>query len=847
MAIDPICGMTVDPATAAGSHDHRGQRYYFCGLSCLERFKADPERALQAQLESSAKPTTRRPLPMMQQTPAVTGAAAAIDPVCGMTVQPATAAGSYEYQGKTYYFCATSCLAKFRAEPIHYLTPPEQHIPRVMPVPSSGVVEYICPMDPEVLETQPGACRICGMALEPKVVSLEDERNPELEDMTRRFWICLAPSLLVMLLAMADMIPGLSLPQALTGSTRNWVQWLLATPVVLWGGWPFFQRGWTSVVNRAPNMFTLIAMGTGAAYGYSTVATVAPALLPSSFRLHDGSIAVYFEAAAIITVLVLLGQVLELKARSQTSSAIRALLRLAPKTARLIKPDGQEEDVPLEHIQVGHRLRVRPGERVPVDGMVKEGATAVDESMITGESIPVEKTVGVRVTGGTINGTGGIVMVAERVGRDTMLARIVQMVGEAQRSRAPIQRLADVTAAYFVPLVVAAALITAVAWAIWGPEPKLAYALVNAVAVLIIACPCALGLATPMSIMVGTGRGATVGVLVKKAEALEVFGKVNTLVIDKTGTLTEGKPKLLSVHVVPPWSDVDLLRFAASLERSSEHPLAAAVVAGAEGRGIACAPVEQFRSVTGKGVAGTVTSRRVAIGAVAFLRNDVGVSGQSLTQLDEEAASLRREGQTILFVAIDEQAAGILGVADPIKASTRDAVQELKAEGIRVVMVTGDHRDTAESVARQLGIEEVMAEVLPDQKGQIIARLKSQGRVVAMAGDGINDAPALALADVGIAMGTGTDTAIESAGMTLVKGDLRGLLRARRLSQATMRNIRQNLLFAFLYNVIGVPIAAGALYPVWGILLSPMIASAAMTFSSVSVISNALRLRHVEL
>ena len=716
-----------------------------------------------------------------------------------------------------------------------------------MPAPSGGVVEYICPMDPEVIETQPGACRICGMALEPKVVSLEDERNPELEDMTRRFWICLGPSLLVMFLAMADMIPGLSLPQAFTGSTRNWVQWLLATPVVLWGGWPFFQRGWTSVVNRAPNMFTLIAMGTGAAYGYSTVATVAPTLLPSSFRLHDGSIAVYFEAAAIITVLVLLGQVLELKARSQTSSAIRSLLRLAPKTARLIKPDGQEEDVPLEHIQVGHRLRVRPGERVPVDGMVQEGTTSVDESMITGESIPVEKTVGARVTGGTINGTGGIVMVAERVGRDTMLARIVQMVSEAQRSRAPIQRLADVTAAYFVPLVVAAALITAAAWAIWGPEPKLAYALVNAVAVLIIACPCALGLATPMSIMVGTGRGATAGVLVKKAEALEVFGKVNTLVIDKTGTLTEGKPKLLSVLVVPPWSDVDLLRFAASLERSSEHPLAAAVVAGAEGRGIACAPIEQFRSVTGKGVTGTVAGRRVAIGTAAFLRNDVGVSGQSLTQLDEEAASLRREGQTILFVAIDEQAAGILGVADPIKASTRDAVQELKAEGIRIVMVTGDHRDTAEAVARQLGIEEVMAEVLPDQKGQIIARLKSQGRVVAMAGDGINDAPALALADVGIAMGTGADTAIESAGITLVKGDLRGLLRARRLSQATMRNIRQNLLFAFLYNVIGVPIAAGVLYPVWGILLSPMIASAAMTFSSVSVISNALRLRHVEL
>ena len=846
MAIDPICGMTVDPATAAGSHDHRGLSYYFCGLSCLERFKVDPERALQPQLVSPAKPTTRKPLPMMQPAPVATDAAA-IDPVCGMTVQPATAAGSYEYQGKTYHFCATSCLTKFRIDPIHYLTPPEQRAPRVMPVPSGGVVEYICPMDPEVLETQPGACRICGMALEPKVVSLEDERNPELEDMSRRFWICLGPSLLVMFLAMVDMIPGLSLPDVLTGSARNWAQWLLATPVVLWGGWPFFQRGWASVVNRAPNMFTLIAMGTGAAYGYSTVATVVPTLLPGSFRMHDGSVAVYFEAAAMITVLVLLGQVLELKARSQTSSAIRSLLRLAPKTARLITRDGREEDVPLEQVQVGHRLRVRPGERVPVDGTVQEGTTSVDESMITGESIPVEKTVGVRVTGGTINGTGGIVMVAERVGRDTMLARIVQMVSEAQRSRAPIQRLADVTAAYFVPLVVAAALMTAAAWVLWGPEPKLAYALVNAVAVLIIACPCALGLATPMSIMVGTGRGATAGVLVKKAEALEVFGKVNTLVLDKTGTLTEGKPKLLSIRFVPPWSDVELLRLAASVERSSEHPLAAAVVAGAEGRGVVCAPVEQFRSVTGKGVTGTVTGHRVAIGTVAFLQHDVGVSGQSLKPLDDDAASLRREGQTILFVAIDEQAAGILGVADPIKASTYDAVQELKAEGIRIVMVTGDHRDTAEVVARQLGIEEVMAEVLPDKKGQIIAQLKSQGRVVAMAGDGVNDAPALASADVGIAMGTGADTAIESAGMTLLKGDLRGLLRARRLSLATMRNIRQNLLFAFLYNVIGVPIAAGALYPFWGILLSPMIASAAMTFSSVSVISNALRLRHVKL
>ncbi|MDP2384023.1 MAG: heavy metal translocating P-type ATPase [Nitrospirota bacterium] len=845
MAIDPICGMTVDPATAAGSHEHRGERYYFCGLSCLERFKADPERALQPRPASPAKPTTtRRPLPMLQPASVVAGA---IDPVCGMTVQPATAAGSYEYQGKTYYFCAASCLTKFRADPIYYLTPVEQRLPRVAVAPSGGLVEYICPMDPEVLETQPGACRICGMALEPKMVSLEDEQNPELEDMSRRFWICLGPSLLVMLLAMAEMIPGLSLPQIFTGSVRNWVQWLLATPVVLWGGWPFFQRGWISVVNRTPNMFTLIAIGTGAAYGYSTVATVAPTLLPGSFRLHDGSIAVYFEAAAMITVLVLLGQVLELKARSQTSSAIRSLLRLAPKTARLIKSDGQEEDVLLEQIQVGQRLRVRPGERVPVDGMVQEGATSVDESMITGESIPVEKIIGTRVTGGTINGTGGIVMVAERVGRDTMLARIVQMVSEAQRSRAPIQRLADVAAAYFVPLVVAASLLTAVAWAIWGPDPKLAHALVNAVAVLIIACPCALGLATPMSIMVGTGRGAMAGVLVKKAEALEILGKVDTLVIDKTGTLTEGKPTLLSIQPVPPWTDVDLLRFAASLERSSEHPLAAAVVAGAEARGLSCVPVEQFHSVTGKGVTGTVAGRRIAIGTATFLRLEIGVSNQSLTTLDDNAASLRREGQTILFVAIDGQAAGILGVADPIKASTHEAVQELKADGLRVVMVTGDHRDTAEAVARQLGIEEVLAGVLPEHKGQIVARLKSQGCVVAMAGDGINDAPALALADVGIAMGTGADTAIESAGITLVKGDLRGLLRARRLSQATMRNIRQNLLFAFLYNVIGVPIAAGVLYPVWGILLSPMIASAAMTFSSVSVISNALRLRHVEL
>src|SRR5438034_5542143 len=698
-------------------------------------------------------------------------------------------------------------------------------------------------MHPEVVRSEPGTCPLCGMALE----RAEEEASPELADMSRRFWLSLILTLPLFLAAMADMLPGEPLRHAFAGGALAWIELALATPVVLWGGWPLLQRGAAGVAAARPNMFTLIAIGIGAAYGYSLVAALAPEAFPASLRGHGGEVPLYFEAAAVITSLVLLGQVLEFRARRRTGGAIRALLGLAPKTARRLGPDGREEDVPLADVHVGDRLRVRPGEKVPVDGVVVEGRSAVDESMLTGEPMAVDKTAGARVTGGTLNTTGSFVMRAERVGSETLLAQIVRMVGEAQRSRAPIQRLADVVSAYFVPAVLVVAAVTFVVWLGFGPPPRVAYALVNAVAVLIIACPCALGLATPMSIMIGTGRGATAGVLVKKAEALEVFGKVNTLVVDKTGTLTEGKPKLLSVHFVPPWSDVDLLRLAGSLERSSEHPLAAAVVAGAEGRGIACAPVEQFRSVTGKGVTGTVTGRRVAIGTAAFLRNDVGVSGQSLTQLDDKAASLRREGQTILFVAIDEQTAGVLGVADPIKASTRGAVQELKAEGIRLVMVTGDHRDTAEAVARQLGIEEVMADVLPDQKGQIIARLKSQGRVVAMAGDGVNDAPALALADVGIAMGTGADTAIESAGITLVKGDLRGLLRARRLSQATMRNIRQNLFFAFLYNVIGVPIAAGVLYPVWGVLLSPMIASAAMTFSSVSVISNALRLRHMEL
>jgi Cu+-exporting ATPase len=846
MAVDPICGMTVSPDRAAGRYDYNGETYYFCALSCLERFRADPERVLSKKpLNLVTMPpaaSTRKPLPMMK--PRLQGE---IDPVCGMTVQPGSAAGSHEFQGKTYYFCATSCLTKFRKDPAYHLTPPDQRVPLHASVPTGGTIEYVCPMDPEVLETKPGACRICGMALEPKEVSAEDAGNPELDDMSRRFWICLGPGALVMLIAMSDMIPGMPLHHQFGGAALNWVQLLLAMPVVLWGGAPFFQRGWASIVNRAANMFTLIAIGTGAAYGYSVAATMAPALLPASFHRPDGTVAVYFEAAAVITVLVLLGQVLELRARSQTSSAIRGLLRLAPVSARRVGHDGKEENVPLDRVHVGDRLRVRPGERVPVDGVVVEGSTSVDESMITGESIPVAKEAGMPVTGGTMNGTGSILMNAQRVGRDTLLARIVQMVSEAQRSRAPIQRVADTAAGYFVPLVVAAAVLTALVWALWGPEPKLAYALVNAVAVLIIACPCALGLATPMSIMVGTGRGAIAGVLVKKAEALEVLGKVDTIVFDKTGTLTEGKPILVTVRCAAPWSEQELLHAAASLEQGSEHPLAEAIMAGARNRGAVLTAATQFQSATGKGISGLVGGKSVAVGTLPFLRDVIGVAVDALIALDQEAEQLRQEGQTVVFVAIDGKAGGFLGVADPIKPSTAEAVRLLKDEGLRLVMLTGDHQQTAAAVGRQLGLDEVLAGVLPNQKGAAVARLKQEGCVVAMAGDGVNDAPALALADVGIAMGTGADIAIESAGMTLVKGDLRALVRARRLSTATMRNIRQNLFFAFAYNMVGVPVAGGVLYPFFGLLLSPMIASAAMTFSSVSVISNALRLRRTVL
>ena len=837
--VDPVCGMTVDPATAAGRYDYNGTTYYFCAVSCLERFRANPEAVLNSDRSNLiSMASSSKPLPMMQ--PVQQGE---IDPVCGMTVQPATAAGSYEYRGKTYHFCATRCLEKFRAEPEYYLIPPAQRSSRVVPVPAGGAVEYICPMDPEVLETKPGACRICGMALEPKVVSIEETGNPELDDMSRRFWVGLGPAAMVMLIAMSDMIPGMPLHHQFGGTVLNWVQLLLATPVVLWGGAPFFQRGWASIINHAPNMFTLIAIGTGAAFGYSVMATVVPSLLPPSFHRPDGTVAVYFEAAAVITVLVLLGQVLELRARSRTSSAIKSLLRLAPTTARAVGVDGQEKDIPLEQVHVGDRLRVRPGERVPVDGVVVEGTTSVDESMITGESIPVAKAAGATVTGGTMNGTGSILMQAQRVGRDTLLARIVQMVSEAQRSRAPIQRVADVAAGYFVPLVVAAAVLTAIVWALWGPEPKLAYALVNAVAVLIIACPCALGLATPMSIMVGTGRGATAGVLVKKAEVLEVLGKVDTIVFDKTGTLTEGKPVVATIHAVAPWTEPSLLQLTASLEQGSEHPLAGAIVSGAQSRGLALTRSATFQSVTGKGVSGSIDGRSVAVGTLMFLRETIGVAEGALALLEQEGEQLRQQGQTVVFVAIDGKPGGLFGVADPIKASTREAVRQLKQEGLRLVMLTGDHRQTAEAVGRQLGLDEVIAGVLPNQKGDVVARLKSEGHVVAMAGDGVNDAPALALADVGIAMATGADIAMESAGITLIRGDLRALVKARRLSKATMRNIRQNLFFAFAYNVVGVPVAAGILYPFFGLLLSPMLASAAMTFSSVSVISNALRLR----
>jgi len=803
---------------------------------------------------------------------------AEVDPVCGMKVQPQEATASVEHAGRTWYFCCAGCRTKFEAAPARYdgsqpaglvslgpsnkASAPGQYTCPMHPEVLSGKpgacpkcgmaleatepstpaerTEYTCPMHPQIVRDGPGACPICGMALEPRTVTV-NAANPELVSMARRLWVGAVLTLPLLAIMVSDLLPGRPLQQLL-GEALGWVEFALATPVVLWGGWPFFERGWASIVHRSLNMFTLIAMGSGAAYLYSVAAVAAPSLFPATFRDASGHIGLYFEAAAVITVLVLLGQVLELRARSRTSGAIQALLGLAPKTARRISPDGSEADVALSEVAIGDLLRVRPGEKVPVDGSLVEGHSSVDESMVTGEPIPVEKAPGAKVVGGTMNGTGSFVVRAERVGAATLLAQIVKMVSEAQRTRAPIQRLADRVASYFVPAVLAAAFITFVCWAVFGPQPRYAHALVNAVAVLIIACPCALGLATPMSIMVGTGRGAGEGILVRNAEALETLEKVNTLVVDKTGTLTEGKPRLSTVIAAGGTDETQLLQMMASLEKASEHPLAAAILAAAQEKKIELLPVANFASLTGKGVSGTVHGAQVAAGNAALM-HDLGASSQAMEQ---QAEGLRQAGQTVMFLASNGRLAGLVAVSDPIRESALVAIQELKREGIKVVMVTGDNRTTAAALARKLGID-FEAEVLPAQKAEAVKRLQSQGAIVAMAGDGVNDAPALAQAQVGIAMGTGTDVAMESGGIILVKGDLRGILKARRLSQRTMGNIRQNLFFAFIYNALGVPLAAGVLYPVFGLLLNPMIAAAAMSFSSVSVIANALRLRKASL
>lgn len=804
--VDPVCGMTVKPKSAAGPYEYKDQTYFFCGSHCLKRFQKDPERFLK---ESTSTPASH-PVEIQPQKPSQAGYTCPMHPEvkqegpgscpkCGMALEPVT------------------------------VTAPKEKI------------EYTCPMHPQIVRDAPGFCPICGMGLEPRTVVAEEE-NAELSDMRRRFWVSAALSLPLIVLAMSEFIPGDPARTFIGARSITWISLALASPVVLWGGWLFFVRFWYSLVNRSLNMFTLIGLGVGVAYIYSVVATLFPQIFPHSFRDHMGNVPVYYEAAAVITTLVLLGQVLELKARSSTSAAIRSLLGLAPKTARRIGQDGSEVDVPLDQVMKGDHLRVRPGEKIPVDGMVVEGTSSVDEAMVTGEPIPVEKKKGDRVIGATVNGTGSLVMQAERVGAETLLSQIVQMVAEAQRSRAPIQKLADVVSSYFVPAVILIAIITFVVWATVGPEPRMAYAIINAVAVLIIACPCALGLATPMSIMVATGKGAQAGVLFKNAEAIEVLREIDTLVVDKTGTLTEGKPKL--VTVVPlQGSEKQLLRLAASLERGSEHPLAAAIVSGAEDRDVDLLKAEAFESITGKGVKGSVDGHSVALGNRALLEE----AGIDPGELATRAETHRAEGQTVMFVLVDGRPAGLLGVADPIKESTPEAISKLHQQGIKIVMLTGDSRTTAEAVARKLNIDEVVAEVLPNQKAEIVKRYQAEGRKVAMAGDGINDAPALAQANVGIAMGTGTDVAMQSAGVTLVKGDLRGMVRAIRLSRATMKNIKENLFFAFVYNAAGVPIAAGVLYPFFALLLNPMMAAAAMSVSSVSVIANALRLRRVSL
>ncbi len=754
----------------------------------------------------------------------------AIDPVCGMTVDPATAKHKAAHKGHDYYFCSAGCKTKFAATPGKYLDKVAESV-------VAGAI-YTCPMHPEIRQEGPGSCPICGMALEPLMVTAESGPNHELADMTWRFWIGLALTIPVFVLEMGGHLTGLTM--LLGQQLSNWLQFLFATPVVVWAGWPFFVRGIQSLLTRNLNMFTLIALGTGVAWSFSVIATFFPQIFPTAFHQMDGAVSVYFEAAAVITVLVLLGQVLELGARDRTSGAIKALLGLAPKSARRVRADGEDEDVALEHIAVGDLLRVRPGEKVPVDGEITEGRSSLDESMVTGESMPVSKEAGAKVIGGTLNASGGFVMRAEKIGSETMLARIVQMVAEAQRSRAPIQRLADQVSGWFVPAVIGIAVLAFAAWSMWGPEPRFAYGLVAAVAVLIIACPCALGLATPMSIMVGVGRGAQAGVLIRDAEALERMEKIDTLVVDKTGTLTEGKPSVTAITTVKGGDENELLALAASVEKASEHPLADAIVAAAEKRGLALAKVMGFDSPSGKGVIGMVDRKRIVIGNAKFL-DELKIATDVLA---DKADAMRRDGATAVFVAVNGRVAGVIGIADAVKASTPQALAALREAGLRIVMLTGDNKTTAEAVAKRLGIAEVEADVLPDKKADVVARLKAEGRVVAMAGDGVNDAPALAAADVGIAMGTGTDVAMESAGVTLLKGDLMGIVRARLLSKAVMNNIRQNLFFAFIYNAAGVPIAVGVLYPTFGILLSPMIAAAAMALSSVSVIGNALRLRH---
>ncbi|HXN18771.1 MAG TPA: heavy metal translocating P-type ATPase [Candidatus Binatus sp.] len=823
---DPVCGMTVDPERAAAQTLHDGRTFYFCCQSCATKFAASPEKYLSA---ASSTPTNSAPVRLMEIKSA----------------QPIPVSAAQRDPTK-------------RGAAAHYLCPmdPEVHQGHPGACPKCGMalepaiptqpvtrIEYTCPMHPEIVRPRPGSCPICGMALEPRDAPVAEEENPELADMTRRFWISVALTIPILALAMSDMIRGQPLQNILSPRTIAWIELLLATPVVLWAGWFFFQRGWASIVNRSLNMFTLIALGTGSAYLYSAVAVLFPQVFPDSFRVMGGGVPIYFEAAAAITTLVLLGQVLELRARSRTSTAIRSLLKLSPKSARLVRADGAEIDVPVEHIAVGDLLRVRPGEKVPVDGVITEGESSVDESLMTGEPIPIEKSIGARVIGGTVNGTGTFLMRAERVGSETMLSQIVRMVSQAQRSRAPVQKLADRVAGYFVPAVILVAILTFIAWAIYGPEPKMAHALLNAVAVLIIACPCALGLATPMAIMVGTGRGALAGILVKNAEALETLEKVDTLVVDKTGTLTAGRPEVVSVVPAAGWDEKQILRIAATLERGSEHPLAGAILTSAKVRGLDLGDLTDFQSRTGKGILGKVDGRAAALGNRAlFAEINLGIG-----KLDETAKTLEADGQTVMFAAAHDAIIGIIGVADPVKSTTAEALAKLRRDGIRIIMLTGDSRATADFVARKLGIDQVRAEILPGEKSEIVKQLQAEGHIVAMAGDGVNDAPALSQANVGIAMGTGTDIAVESAGITLLRGDLLGLARARTLSRATMRNIRQNLFFAFAYNSVGVPVAAGVLYPYFGLLLSPILASAAMTFSSFSVIANALRLRKVQL